>query len=103
MVQASSTPELVAVRFNTPAKLKKGSYVLTISAAGIRDAAGNPLVETFFIPQPTLGFRPGQNFVAQINYNGKTASPPQQFLAPPAPHHPKPMPKVTHVAKRKRP
>jgi hypothetical protein len=74
--------EQVAVRFNTPAKLKKGSYVITISAAGIADLAGNTLVERFFIPKPTLGFRPGQNFVAQINFNGKTASPPQQFITP---------------------
>jgi hypothetical protein len=79
---AGTSAEQVAVRFNTPAKLKRGSYVITISAVGIKDLAGNSLVERFFIPQPTLGFRPGQNFVAQINFNGKTASPPQQFIAP---------------------
>jgi hypothetical protein len=77
-----TAPDQVAVRFNTPPKLKKGIYVLTISQTGILDAAGNTLVERFFIPNPTLGFRPGQNFVAQINFNGKAASPPQQYISP---------------------
>jgi hypothetical protein len=74
--------QVVAVHFNTPAKMKKGNYVLTISQAGITDAAGNTLVERFFIPLPTHGYRPQQNYQSQINDNGRTASSPQQYISP---------------------
>jgi hypothetical protein len=74
--------QVVAVKFNTPAKLKPGNYVITISEAGITDLAGNNLVERFFIPLPSHGYRPGQNYEAQINYNGKVANPPQQYFSP---------------------
>jgi extracellular elastinolytic metalloproteinase len=60
-------PRTVQARFNT--RRTRGNVVLTISATGITDAAGNALVETTFVPFPGTSPAPGTPYVAQFNLN----------------------------------
>jgi photosystem II stability/assembly factor-like uncharacterized protein len=60
----------------------RGSYILTLSGAGVTDLAGNPLDERFFLNFPGTDRQPGQPFVAQITTDGRTASAPQPFVPP---------------------
>jgi hypothetical protein len=83
---APTTPASVAavtLTFNGGRRLRAGSYVLTLTSAGLTDLAGNALDERFFVAFPSPGNPPGNNYVAQFTTDGRSVAPPQQF-APPA-------------------
>jgi extracellular elastinolytic metalloproteinase len=68
--------------FSGLTRLQRGSYVLSISAPGVTDQAGNALDERYYVPFPGLYSQPGQNFVAQFSSNGRRASPLAQYIPP---------------------
>ena len=76
--------QTVTLTFATGKNLLKGqAYVLSISAAGVTDAAGNKLDERYFVPFPGLYNKPGQDFVAAFQTNGHTVSPADPVFVPP--------------------
>ena len=82
---AAATPGIPAtttLTFGGLGRLRNGSYVFQISAPGVTDLASNPLEERFFLPFPGLVTNNTQNFVAQFNVDGSTASPLLQFIPP---------------------
>jgi hypothetical protein len=79
---APTAPRTVTAVVNGGRRLQAGGYVIQISALGITDAAGNMLVERFFVPFPFFNQGPGSPFIAEIDTDGVTASPPRQFVPP---------------------
>jgi photosystem II stability/assembly factor-like uncharacterized protein len=79
---ASPVANTVMITFNNGRPVRPGRYVLTISAAGLVDRAGNPLDERSFVPFPGVPAVPGRDFVAQITTDGRTASAPRPFVPP---------------------
>jgi hypothetical protein len=75
-----TAPVTVVATINNGQRLGKGSYVLTIAAAGITDLAGNTLVETHFINFPQLGNSPPGNYVGMYVVVGSALAPVQQFI-----------------------
>jgi photosystem II stability/assembly factor-like uncharacterized protein len=72
----------LTITFGGGRALRNGSYVLTMSAAGLTDLAGNKLDERFFIPFPSLFSQPGNNYIAQFNVTGPAPAGPNQFVPP---------------------
>ena len=77
-----TNPEAITLTINGGRRLRNGSYVLRLAAAGITDAAGNTLVERFFNPFPGDPIGAGNDYVAKFAVSGRNASAPQQYISP---------------------
>ncbi len=71
---APNTQQTATLTFGGLQRLKRGSYVLQLSAQGLTDLASNPLDERYFLPFPGLYTRSGQDFVARFTTDGTNAS-----------------------------
>ncbi len=78
-----NTQQTVRLSFATGKRPPRGRYVLTINAGGVSDLAGNVLDERYFVPFPGLYNRPGQDFIAVFNTDGRSVSQATQFVPPP--------------------
>jgi hypothetical protein len=56
----------VTLTFGGGAPLRRGTYVLAVSGAGVVDIAGNPLATTDFAPSPVLAPAPGTAYMAEF-------------------------------------
>ncbi len=75
--------DAATITFRGLKNLGTGSYVIQISAKGLTDVAGNILDERYFIPFPGIYQKSGQNYVAQFDSNGSSASGLRQYVPPP--------------------
>jgi hypothetical protein len=71
----------VTVTYNLPRRVRAGAYVVTISALGLSDLAGNTLVERNLVTFPQTTNSPNPNYVAQIDVaSNLSASAPHTYV-----------------------
>ena len=77
---APPNQETVIVSFNLGKRPNPASYVLTIAANSIIDAAGNTLQEHHFVTFPQTDNSPNPNYVAEFDVNGNAVTGPLVFI-----------------------
>ena len=77
-----TNPQAVTLTVNGGRRLRNGSYLLKLAAAGITDAAGNALVERYYNPFANDPIGASNDYVAKFVVAGKTASAPQRYISP---------------------
>jgi hypothetical protein len=71
----------ITATYNLGARIRPGTYVVTLNANGLADIAGNMLVERNFVTFPQAGNSPNPNYVAAFTVAPNlTASGPQQYI-----------------------
>lgn len=78
---AGSGLVFITASFNLGARVRAGTYVVTLKAAGLVDKAGNTLVERSFLTFPQTTNAPNPNYVAAITVSANlSASGPQIYV-----------------------